>query len=196
MKADTPTVFCLATQRLIDLVRRGESAATALNRLQSYGLGLAILPLAAAQTRNEAQFKAKPVEIDEATWHEALCVLPHHDWRKTTASESFKSSELTAGTVTTLKDRPELVSDIPDVAGCPVRNGDKSRPSDGRQTSLVSTGNSHGCQHLSLSLPTMSVIRQRLLHAAVPWVHGLRTCAAPAARRMSGQRFNQGGDQR
>lgn len=102
MDDTTPTVFCLATQRLIDLVRRGESAATALNRLQSYGPDLAILPLAEAQTRYEAQFKSEPVEIDEGTWHEALCVLPPHDWRNTDAGESFKSPEHTAGSVTAI----------------------------------------------------------------------------------------------
>lgn len=102
MDATTPAVFCLTTNRLIDVVRRGEAAATALNRLQSYGSDLTILPLAEAQARYEVPFKTEPVEIAEDAWHEALCVLPPHDWRNTAAGESFKSPEHIAGAVTAI----------------------------------------------------------------------------------------------
>ena len=102
MDARTPTIFCLTTNRLIDLIRQGETAATALTRLQSYGPDLAILPLAEAQARYERQFKTEPVEIDEGAWHEALNVLPPEDWRHDANGESFKCSEPTAGSITAI----------------------------------------------------------------------------------------------
>lgn len=102
MDARTPTIFCLTTNRLIDLIRQGETAATALTRLQSYGPDLAILPLAEAQARYERQFKTEPVEIDEGAWHEALNVLPPEDWRNDANGESFKCSEPTAGSITAI----------------------------------------------------------------------------------------------
>jgi hypothetical protein len=100
--ARTPTVFCLTTNRLIDVVRKGEEATTALERLAHFGPDLTILPLAEAQERYEAQFKTEPVEIAEQAWHQALCILPPEDWRSDPNGDSFKSPERTAGTITAI----------------------------------------------------------------------------------------------
>jgi len=100
--ARTPTIFCLRTHRLIDVMRRGETAATALGRLAEYGPDLVVLPLEDAQSRYESRFKSEPVAITEAAWHDALNVLPPYGWRNTAAGESFKSIERTAGSVTAI----------------------------------------------------------------------------------------------
>jgi len=98
----TPTVFCTRTQRLIDAVHPGETAATALSRLAAYGPDLTVLPLAEASARHEQAFKTEPTEITEAEWHAALNVLPPVAWRNTAAGESFKMSERTTGAVTAI----------------------------------------------------------------------------------------------
>ncbi|MCB1550277.1 MAG: DUF1419 domain-containing protein [Hyphomicrobiaceae bacterium] len=98
----TPTVFCTRTHRLIDTIRLGETAQTALSRLEAYGPDLTILPFQEACERHEAAYKTEPMEISEAYWHEALNVLPPVAWHNTAAGESFKMSERTTGAVTAI----------------------------------------------------------------------------------------------
>lgn len=101
MTSDTrPVVFCTATNRVIDLLRRGETPETAIQRLAEYGTALTVLPLDEAADRYEATFKSGPVEITEARFMEMLEVLPPHDWRNTGDAESFKLIERTAGSIT------------------------------------------------------------------------------------------------
>lgn len=103
MTTDTrPVVFCTASNRIIDVVRRGESNAVAIARLAEYGTALTVLPLGEAGARYERQFISAPVEINAATFHEMLGVLPPVGWRRDAEAESFKISELTAGTVTAI----------------------------------------------------------------------------------------------
>ncbi len=93
-------VFCTATNRIIDFLRRDETPETALVRLAEYGTALTVLPFDTAQQRYETTFKSGPFEIDEAKYREMLEVLPPHDWRHTADAESFKLIERTAGSIT------------------------------------------------------------------------------------------------
>ena len=93
-------VFCTATTRIIDFLRREEAHEAAIARLAEYGTALTVLPFEEAQTRYESTFKSDPVEITEARYHEMLGVLPPHDWRGSGDAESFKLIERTAGSIT------------------------------------------------------------------------------------------------
>jgi len=94
-------VYCTASNRIIDLVRKAETETQAIARLRDeYGPDLTVLPFDEAETRFEAQFKTDPVQITEAQWWYALEVLPPEDWHRTAAGESFKMSERLAGSIT------------------------------------------------------------------------------------------------
>jgi len=82
-------VYCTASNRIIDLVRKAETETEAIARLTpEYGPDLMILPLDEAETRFEAQFKTAPVQITEADWFYALEVLPPEDWHRTASAVS------------------------------------------------------------------------------------------------------------
>ena len=106
MVARTPSplpqlVYCTASNRIIDLVRKAETEAQAVARLyDDYGPNLTVLPFDEAEARFEAQFKTDPVQITESEWWYALEVLPPEDWHHTGAGESFKMSERLAGSIT------------------------------------------------------------------------------------------------
>jgi hypothetical protein len=94
-------VYCTASNRIIDLVRKAETEAQAVARLSDdYGPNLTVLPFDEAEARFEAQFKTDPVQITESEWWYALEVLPPEDWHHTAAGESFKMSERLAGSIT------------------------------------------------------------------------------------------------
>ena len=96
-------MFCTDTNRLIDFIPDASDGAAAIAELSAdYGTNLIVLPVDEACTRYETQFKREPVEITEERWHEMLGVLPPVAWRSDSTGESFKISELTAGTITAI----------------------------------------------------------------------------------------------
>ena len=96
-------VYCTASNRIIDAVRKAETEAEAVARLSDdYGSDLIVLPCDEAAIRFEAQFKTEPMGITEAQWWEALEILPPKHWHRTAAGESFKMIEHLAGDVTAI----------------------------------------------------------------------------------------------
>ena len=96
-------VYCTASNRIIDLIRKSEHHADAIARLEGdYGAELVALPFEAAEARHEAAFKSEPIRITEVQWWEALEVLPPKHWHHTGASESFKSIEHLTGSITAI----------------------------------------------------------------------------------------------
>ena len=100
--SDRPVVFCTATNRIVDRVRRHESHAGAIARLAEYGTALTVMALDDAAARYQNAFRTEPVAISQARWHEMLGVLPPVDWQSTAAGDSFKLVERTAGTITAI----------------------------------------------------------------------------------------------
>lgn len=97
-----PVVFCTATGRIIDYVRKGEEPAAAIARLAEYGTSLTVLPVAIAWQRHQDAFKTEPVEISPADFDYALNVLPPVRWIKDGHGESFKMSERLTGAITAI----------------------------------------------------------------------------------------------
>ena len=96
-------VFCTSTNRIIDFIPDDSDASAAIAKFTpEYGHALVILAFDDAWQRYENQFKSEPVEITEERWHEMLGVLPPLAWRSDTTGESFKISELTAGSITAI----------------------------------------------------------------------------------------------
>lgn len=99
-------IYCADTNRIIDIVRDGETDEAALGRLKhdyGYPVPLLVLPIAEAAQRYEDGFRSPPVEITEERWNEMLGILPPVGWKHGEPdSESFKISELTAGRVTAI----------------------------------------------------------------------------------------------
>ncbi|MEO1206841.1 MAG: hypothetical protein AAFV45_10970 [Pseudomonadota bacterium] len=96
-------VYCTASNRIIDLIRKSEHHADAIARLEGdYGAALVALPYEAAEARHEAAFKSEPIRITQEQWIEALEVLPPKHWHNTGAGESFKSIEHLTGNITAI----------------------------------------------------------------------------------------------
>jgi len=132
-------VYCTASNRIIDLVRKAETEADAISRLTpEYGRDLTILPLDEAEKRFEAQFKTDPIQITEAQWWYALEVLPPEDWHRTATGESFKMSERLAGSITgiyvALEEGYFMFNDVAQLphADCVARVRDWLQPAPGK----------------------------------------------------------------
>ena len=92
MTTPNSCVFCTATNRLIDFIPDN-----------SDGCALIILPVVDAWQRHENSFKSELVEITRDRFHEMLNILPPVAWNYNDPSfESFKMSERTTGSITTI----------------------------------------------------------------------------------------------
>ena len=97
-------VFCTATNRLIDFIPDNSDGCAAIAAfVPEYGRALIILPVVNAWQRHENSFKSEPVEITRDRFHEMLNNLPPVAWNyRDPAFESFKMSERTTGSITTI----------------------------------------------------------------------------------------------
>ena len=50
----------------------------------------------------DLKYKHPPVEIERQRFLDMLCILPPEDWTTRSGAETFKMSEMTAGTITTI----------------------------------------------------------------------------------------------
>jgi uncharacterized protein DUF1419 len=95
------SVYCVRTNRFIDIGADRAAAETALKRYApEYGPNLVVLGLDDAMACHEAAFRSDPEEITADKWDDMLGVLPPVGWRNDGAGESFKMSEDLTGRIT------------------------------------------------------------------------------------------------
>jgi hypothetical protein len=96
-------VYCVRTNRLIDIADHRAAALTALTRYApEYGPNLVVLGFDDAMACHEAAFRSDVMEVTAETWDDMLGVLPPMAWRADGVGESFKLSEYLTGCITSI----------------------------------------------------------------------------------------------